>query len=252
MAMPLLERQALHLHTRPKKVRTEVNMNWLELILALMLFLASHRIPALIGVKTPLIAALGHRGYTVAFSLISTALLVWVILAAGRAPFILLWDQALWHRWTINLVMPLALALIVFGTAARNPFAFEGRAHGFNPARPGIAGLTRQPLLWGLALWSGLHLLANGDLAHGLVFGSFLLFSILGMRIVERRKAQAIGQPDWQFLTSSTRLIPFLALLTGRWRPSGWPSPLRFLIWLASCAMIWCLHGPLIGVSPAP
>ncbi|GAB1480084.1 NnrU family protein [Paracoccaceae bacterium] len=227
-------------------------MAWIEFAAALGLFLISHRIPALIGVKAPLTAALGPRGYTVAFSLISSALLAWVIVAAGRAPYVGVWDHEIWHRWAVNITMPFALALIVFGTAAPNPFAFEGRIGGFDPARPGIAGLTRQPLLWGLALWSGAHLLANGDLAHGLLFGTFAVFSLAGMGLVERRRARALGAAEWQRLTAQTSLIPCAALLAGRWRPVAGPSPWRTALWLAVWAGLWLLHAPLIGVSPAP
>lgn len=227
-------------------------MDWIEFALALGLFLASHRIPALIGVKAPLVAAFGPRAYTLGFSVISTALLVWLIVAAGRAPFVSLWDQALWHRWAVNLAMPMALALIVFGTAAPNPFAFEGRATGFDPARPGIAGVTRQPLLWGMVIWSGVHLLANGDLAHIVLFGSFALLSLLGMGLVERRRAAVMGAAEWQRLTAQTGLVPFAALLAGRWWPSGIASPVRVILWLGIWGGVWWLHGPLLGVSPAP
>ena len=227
-------------------------MAWVEFAMALGLFFASHRIPALIGIKAPLTAALGTRGYTALFSLISTALLFWVIFAAGRAPYVALWDHALWHRWAVNITMPLAVALIVFGTAAPNPFAFEGRATGFDLAHPGIAGLTRQPLLCGLALWSGAHLLANGDLAHGILFGSFALFSLAGMELVERRRARTMGQADWDRLTAHTSLVPFAALLSGRWHPRALSSFRRASLWLLVWVCLWWLHSPVIGVTPAP
>lgn len=227
-------------------------MDWIEFVTALALFFVSHRIPALMGIKAPLTAALGQRGYHVVFSLTSTVLLVWVVLAAGRAPVISLWDQALWHRWAVNIAMPFALALMVFGTAAPNPFAFEGRARGFDPARPGIVGLTRQPLLWGLALWSGAHLLANGDLAHAVLFGSFAAFSLLGLALVERRRARAMGPETWQSLTASTSLVPCAALICGRWRPGTAPSLPRTVLWIVIWAGLWHFHAPLIGVSPAP
>jgi uncharacterized membrane protein len=226
-------------------------MAWVEFLVALGLFFLSHRIPALMGIKAPLTAALGPRGYTAMFSLASTALLFWVIFAAGRVPYVALWGHAQWHRWAVNITMPLALALIVFGTAAPNPFAFEGRSTGFDPARPGIAGLTRQPLLWGLALWSA-HLLANGDLAHGLLFGSFALFSLVGMVLVERRRARNMGQADWSPLTAHTSLVPFAALLSGRWHPHVLPSVRRACLWLVAWAGLWLLHAPVIGVTPAP
>ena len=175
-----------------------------------------------------------------------------MIFAAGRAPYVALWDHALWHRWAVNITMPLALALIVFGTAAPNPFAFEGRATGFDLAHPGIAGLTRQPLLWGLALWSGAHLLANGDLAHALLFGSFALFSLAGMALVERRRARTMGQADWGRLIAHTSLVPFAALLSGRWHPRALPSFRRASLWLLVWVCLWWLHSPVIGVTPAP
>ena len=227
-------------------------MAWVEFAFALSLFIVAHRIPALMGIKAPLTAALGPRGYTVLFSLISTALLFWVIFAAARAPYVALWDHSLWHRWAVNVTMPLALALIVFGIAAPNPFAFEGRSTGFDPAQPGIAGLTRQPLLWGLALWSGAHLVANGDLAHALLFCSLALFSLAGMGLVERRRARATGQADWHRLTAQTSLVPFTALLSGLWRPRALPSVWRAGLWLMVWSGLWLLHAPVIGVTPAP
>lgn len=225
-------------------------MDWIEFALAFLLFLASHRIPAL--AKGRMQAVLGRGGYIAVFSIVSTALLFWVIFAAGRAPFVPLWDQAGWHRWAVNIVMPLALALAVFGIAAPNPFAFEGRAAGFDPAHPGIAGITRQPLLWALALWSGAHLLANGDLAHVLMFGAFLIFALGGMPMMERRKRRQTGDAIWRAMAARTSLIPCAALVTGRWRPATWPNPLRLALWLLVWAGLWHLHTPVIGVSPLP
>ena len=225
-------------------------MAWLEFILAMLAFLASHRIPASKALKARLEAILGHRSYIIAFSLFSTALLVWLVSAANRAPFVPLWDQQLWHRWLLNGVMPVAIALTAYGVAAPNPFAFEGRSTGFDPGRPGITGITRQPLLWALALWSGAHLLANGDVAHVILFGMFLLFSIVGMRIVETRKRAAMGAAEWARVTAHTSLLPFAALVTGRFRPKGPPGLVRGLVALACWAIVWHLHAPVIGVWP--
>lgn len=227
-------------------------MGWVEYALAMGLFLASHRVPAMLGLKARATAVLGPQGYVVAFSLISTALLVWVIAAAGRAPFVPLWDHAIWHRWAVNLAMPVAVTLAVFGTAAPNPFAFEGRREGFDPDRPGIAGLTRQPLLWAMAIWAAAHLLANGDLAHALLFGPFAVFSVMGMRMVEARRRREIGAARWQALTARTSLVPGAALIAGRWRPKGAPPVLRLALTVVIWAAVWHLHAPVIGVSPAP
>lgn len=227
-------------------------MGWGEFALALVLFMASHWIPATPGLKARLEAALGQWGYLIGFSLISTGLLIWVIFAAGRAPYVGLWDQALWHRWLVNLAMVAVVGLAVFGIGAPNPFAFEGRADGFDPQHPGIAGVTRQPLLWALALWSGAHLVANGDLAHAILFGLFLVFSLVGLGSVERRRQADIGAEAWVRLTARTGLVPCAALIAGRWRPKGLPSLSRTLLWGVCWALLWGLHLPVIGVSPGP
>lgn len=227
-------------------------MDWIELALAMGLFMASHRLPAAFGLKARLVAALGPRGYTLVFSVFSLVLLGWLISAAGRAPFLPLWEQQGWQRWVVNLAMPLAIALGAFGIAAPNPFAFEGRDSGFDPARPGIAGLTRQPLLWALALWAGAHLLANGDLAHVILFAPFLGLALVGMNVVETRRRRAMGAAEWRRLTAGTSLWPLAALTSGRWRPQALPSPARLGLALVVWVGLWHLHAPLIGAWPAP
>lgn len=206
----------------------------------------------MLGVKEQLTQSLGARGYTLVFSVFSVLLLLWVIWAAGRAPVITLWYQTEAARWAVNLALPLAVLLGSFGVAAPNPFAFEGRQSGFDPDQPGVAGVTRQPLLWALLLWSSAHLWANGDLAHVILFGSFAGFSAIGMLIVERRRLRATGAATWRDLTRKTSLIPFSALLTGAWRPRSLPSPFRLGIALAVWAALIVLHPSVIGVSPLP
>ncbi|MGH1415186.1 MAG: NnrU family protein [Pelagimonas sp.] len=226
-------------------------MAWIEFAVAMAFFMASHRIPSALGLKDQLTDRIGARGYTAVFSILSTALLLWVIWAAGRAPVITLWDQTTASRWAVNLAMPVVIALAAFGVAAPNPFAFEGRAGGFDPENPGVAGLTRQPLLWALALWSGAHLWANGDLAHVILFGTFAVFSILGMSVVERRRAGLMGA-TWAVQTARTGLIPLTALIQGKWRPAGRPSLPRLAIAVVAWAVVFRLHERVIGVIPTP
>lgn len=225
---------------------------WTEFLLAGFLFLASHAIPSMPRLKARLVALLGLRGWTIGFALLSTVLLFWMIFAAGRAPYVALWPQEIWVRWLVNLAMPLAILLGSFGLGAANPFAFEGRPDGFDPDRPGIVGLTRQPLLWAILIWASAHLLANGDLAHVILFGAFALFTAMGMRALEARKRRQLGAAAWQSLSAHTALIPGVALLSGRWKPRALPSMIRFgaalLVWVA----LYHLHGPVIGVSPQP
>ncbi|MEZ5883312.1 MAG: NnrU family protein [Paracoccaceae bacterium] len=225
---------------------------WTEFILAFAAFLGSHAIPARPRLRGWLIARMGRAGYVAVFSTLSTALLFWLIFAAGRAPFVPLWDQAPWQRWFVNLAVPLAIMLGTFGIGAPNPFAFEGRDTGYDPRRPGIVGLVRQPLLWALLLWAGAHLLVNGDLAHVILFGSFAAFALIGMAMLERRKRRQWGDDEFRRLAAHSSPIPFAALLAGRWCPSSGPSLIRLGVAVLAWAALWHLHAPVIGVSPLP
>ncbi|MBA4490886.1 NnrU family protein [Paracoccus sp. S1E-3] len=223
---------------------------WTEFILAFAAFLAAHVIPMRPALKSPLIAVLGKPGYIAAFSLLSLGLLYWLLMAAGRAPFIEIWPQTEWQRWLVNLAMALAILLVVFAVGVANPFSFGGKMAGYDPERPGIIGLTRHPLMWAFAIWAGAHLLANGDLAHVALFGPLLVFALSGIWGAEARARRAL--PDFERLAVHTSLWPGMALISGRWRPQGMPSFARLLIAGLVWAALLHLHAPLIGLSPLP
>jgi uncharacterized membrane protein len=227
---------------------------WGEMLSAFVAFLLSHAVPARPSVRGPLAAALGERGYLVLYSVVSVAVLAWLVAAAGRAPFVALWPYAAWQAWLANLAMPLVCLLIAGAVGAPNPLSFGGRDAGFDPLHPGIVGVARHPLLLALALWAGVHAVANGDLGHLLLFGGFAAFAMLGMRALDRRRRRQLGEVAWARLSARTSAWPGAALVEGRWRP-GAPTPadarrlaLGLLLWLVLLA----LHPVVIGVSPLP
>ncbi len=216
-------------------------MAWTEFSVALAAFYLAHLLP----VRAAGLRA--RRGFHAAYGLLSLALLAWVIAAAARAPFVPLWDQAGWMRWSVNLAMPLAILLICLAIAAVNPLSFGGRSQGFDPARPGIAGVVRHPLLWALLIWAGAHALVNGDLVHLILFGGFALYAVIGMAAIDARKARDWGRGMWVTRASGTSNLPF----RGNWR-SYRPPLARLALALLVWAVLWHLHGPVIGVSPQP
>lgn len=227
--------------------------DWGSFILALAAFFLTHLLPARFGLRDRLIGALGRGAYFVLYSLVSLATLSWVVLAAGTAPFIGLWDVAPWQALVPNLVMPVVCLLLVFGLTSPNPLSLGAGAGGFDAARPGIAGITRHPVLWAALLWALAHIVPNGDLAHVVVFGLFALLAFGGMLILDRRARRRLGAGEWQALAAATSLVPFAALLRRRapFRPR-WVDLLR----LAGAAALYAtlLHGHemVIGVSPFP
>lgn len=222
---------------------------WLVLALAFVVFLGSHAIPMQPSVRGPLVRYLGRGGYLLGYSLLSLALLYALILAANAAPRVTLWGPALWQRWLVNLVMPVAIGLAVFGAGAPNPLGTGGRAAGFDPARPGIVGVTRHPLMWAFALWAAAHLVANGELAHVILFGVMLAFALAGVAAAE---ARARRLPDFARLAARSSVVPGVALLSGRWRPQGWPSVPRLALVLAIWLLLLALHPPVIGAVAVP
>lgn len=164
-----------------------------EFFLALALFLLAHSIPARPAVRGRLVALFGERQYLILYSLLSVGLLVWLIGAALRAPSMPLWPAGLW-AWHLSLGLMLpACWLLAGGLALPNPRSISLSRAPFDPAVPGLAGWIRHPVLWGFALWAGVHLLANGELVLAILFGIFLLFSLLGMKLVDRRKRRHMG-----------------------------------------------------------
>lgn len=227
---------------------------WIELVLVVALFFGSHLIPARPLVRARLKAILGERAYLAAYSAVSLALLAWLFVAAGRVPAVVLWDTAPWQLWVPIIVMPFVCVLLAFGVGAAHPLSILGTdRRPFDPGRPGIAGITRHPVLWAFTLWALAHIVPNGDLAHVLLFGLFAAFGAAGMAVVERRRRRTLGMAEWQRLARRTSLVPFAALINGRWHPE-----LRALeaFRLAGAVALYLgfliLHAPVIGVSPLP
>lgn len=219
-------------------------MDWFKFCAAYLAFFLSHALPVRPRVKSRLVSALGKRGFAIAYSLLSLSVLIWLIGAAGRAPFVALWEAAIWHNHLLLVVM-LAVCLIVALSLGRpNPFSFGGPDEGFDAAHPGIVRYMRHPMLVALALWSGAHLVANGALAHVLLFGGFAGFALIGQIMIDRRRKSQMGA-DWWAAYQQMQAAPLLQL------PSNWVEfSVRLLSGLALyVALIW-LHPYLFGVSP--
>ncbi|HEV7267459.1 MAG TPA: NnrU family protein [Falsiroseomonas sp.] len=221
---------------------------WGEYAAAWAVFLLSHMLPARPRLRRPLIAALGERGYVAAYSLVSVLVLAWLIVAAGRAPFVPLWGWAAWQAWVPNLAMPLACVLLALGLGIPNPFSIGGAQNDrFDPARPGVLALTRHPVLLAIVLWAASHVPPNGDLATATLFGAFAAMGLLGMRALDARRRRSWGEPRWRAMARGTgRLrIALPAVAT--------PGlALRVAAGLCGWLLLLVLHPIVIGVAPLP
>tara|TARA_R110002126_G_scaffold291724_2_gene455977 strand:- start:27307 stop:27978 length:672 start_codon:yes stop_codon:yes gene_type:complete len=223
-------------------------VSWILYAAVFGAFFLTHSLPVRPGSKRWLVKRLGPRGFTLSYSILSLAMLAWLIVAAANAPYVALWDQATWQRHVIFIGMFAVSLLVALSIARPNPFSFGGaRNERFDPKKPGLIRWTRHPLLLALTLWSALHILPNGDVAHVILFGVFALFGLFGMRIVDRRKQRLLGDTQWQFLRGLVAAAPLFT------RHGSWLEiMLRLTAGVSVFALLLVLHPIVLGVSPLP
>lgn len=196
---------------------TEDALGWTHFALALIAFLGSHSIPAQPPIRRRLVGMLGEKAYLALYSLMSLALLFWLFVAAGQAPYVEIWPAETWQRHLARVLVPLAFALGAMGLHVGNPLSLSVGGTAFGRDRVRILHVTRHPVLWALALWAFAHLLANGDLAHVILFGVMLALSIGGMAILDRRAKRRLGGDEWLALTADRPFLPFAKPRALRW-----------------------------------
>ena len=121
-------------------------MGCFEFSLAYVVFFLSHSLPVRPPLRPWLQARLGVSGFTLAYSALSLAALAWLIVAAGRAPHVTLWDWAPWQVHVPLTVMGPVCLILALSIGRPNPFSFGGaRNDRFDPARPGNRPVVASP-----------------------------------------------------------------------------------------------------------
>lgn len=187
------------------------------LILGLLLFLGVHSVRiAADGWRSTQLARLGERRWKGLYSLLALlglGLIIWGYGLARQQP------QALWTpppgmRHLSGLLMLFSLILLAAANMPRNR----------------IKTLVHHPMLLGTQLWAVAHLLANGNVADVVLFGSFLIWSLADLRsAVQRDRAAGV---TYQGGTAAGTLAAIGAGVA---------------LWLL---LAFWLHGVLFGVRP--
>ena len=214
------------------------------LVAATAAFLVTHLVSGT-PLRPRLVAALGEWPYRGVYSLaafVTLGAMIWAYIGVPR--------ESLWAplRLLPLFAMPLAFVLIACGYF-RNPtmVGADGLLKSEDPAR-GVIRITRHPIMWGVMLWAGSHVLARGDAKSLVFFGGLFLVALLGTLSMDRRKR---ANPDFVRFASVTSHVPFVAIAQRRnrlvWREIGWMRP---AIGLAAFAIFFVAHPWLFGVSP--
>lgn len=184
-------------------------MGWIEFVAVFVGFFVLHSVPVRPPVRPWLVARLGHAGFGIAYSSLSLAMLGALLAAADRAPYVPLWPEPPGAHWLVLAAMTVASLVVAFGLFRPNPLSFGGKRNdAFDPQRPGLLRWVRHPVLAAFFLWSAAHLVANGDLAHAAMFGSFAGFALFGMRMIDRRRRREMGDEVWRRTVMQMRAAP--------------------------------------------
>ena len=203
------------------------------------------------GVRPRLIARLGAQPFQGLYSLVALATfvpLVWLFVTHKHAGP-LLWTTlgpAGLARAANNVLMALALVLLVSSLLPGGAAPSSMLAHGPATAR-GMTRITRHPTLAAFGLFGVAHLLVNGNLGDVVFFAGFPLFTGIGGRHQDGRKAHAIAGYD--ALIATTSIVPFGAVATGRQRLvvrelSLAAIAIGLVLTVATCTYHGALFGP--------
>ena len=219
-----------------------------SLVVACALFAGIHFFISGTQLRHRLVASLGERLYLGLFSLLSIAVLTWLIASYAAAPRLPLWETPTWLRAAAIVLMLPAVALVMIGLTTPSPTVTGGTgALDREDAARGILRITRHPFLNGVALWAALHLLVNGDAASLVLFGGLLLLALIGPSSIDGKRARAFGE-RWQRFAARTSAVPFAAIAAGRNQLrldelGAWRVGLALIVYLA----LFVFHGRLFG-----
>lgn len=188
-----------------------------ELAVAGILFIGAHLGVSSTPLRASLVGAMGDRAYLGVYSLMAAATLGFLIFAYNRASHAdFLWIPTPGLRMVPFLLMPIAFTFMLGGFMTRNPTAVgqEGTVKQVGQGA-GLVRITRHPFQWSVVLWSIGHIVANGDVASLLFFGSLGTLSLWGTFLIDSKKARTMGA-DWTAFAAATSNIPFLAIAQSR------------------------------------
>jgi uncharacterized membrane protein len=199
-------------------------------------------------------AVIGERPYMGLFSLASLAALAWLIVAFARArggPG----DTVFWAinpatRYTALVLVLISFLLMIPGLLTNSPTRVAGGSQVDKPsAISGMTRVSRNPFLWGVAVWAAAHLMTNGSLSAVLLFGALLILGLTGPLSIDAKRRKALGEPYGRFMAQTSN-IPFVAILQGRQTLKLGEIWWRLLVALLLFALILWLHPVLFGANP--
>ena len=205
-----------------------------QLILGLILFLGAHSVRIWAdGWRNQTIEAYGEKAFKGVYALVSILGFYLLVVGYGEARLqtVALWNPPIFTKHISMLLMLLSSILLMATYIPRNHFKMR----------------LGHPMVLSVKVWALSHLLANGNLADLVLFGSFLIWAVLNFRSARARDRalllhlnvteDAAGEPPAETESTNQPKLPstIITLVSG----------------IATWALItFVLHAKVVGVSP--
>ena len=205
-----------------------------QLILGLILFLGAHSVRILAdGWRDQTIAAYGEKAFKGVYTLVAILGFYLLVVGYGEARLqpLVLWNPPIFTKHISMLLMLLSSILLMATYIPRNHFKMR----------------LGHPMVLSVKVWALSHLLANGNLADLVLFGSFLIWAVLNFRSARARDRALLLHLN---VTEDAAGEPLAET-----ESTNQPKLLSTIITLVSGIVTWALitfvlHAKIVGVSP--
>ena len=205
-----------------------------QLILGLILFLGAHSVRIWAdGWRNQTIEAYGEKAFKGVYALVSILGFYLLVVGYGEARLqtVALWNPPIFTKHISMLLMLLSSILLMATYIPRNHFKIR----------------LGHPMVLSVKVWALSHLLANGNLADLVLFGSFLIWAVLNFSSARARDRALL-------LNLNDAEDPAAEPLTES-ESTNQPKLLSTIITLVGGMAIWALitfvlHAKIVGVSP--
>jgi len=205
-----------------------------QLILGLILFLGAHSVRIWAdGWRDQTIEAYGEKAFKGVYALVSILGFYLLVVGYGEARLqtVALWNPPIFTKHISMLLMLLSSILLVATYIPRNHFKMR----------------LGHPMVLSVKVWALSHLLANGNLADLVLFGSFLIWAVLNFRSARARDRALLLNLNVTEEAAGESIVES--------ESAHQPKLLSTIITLVGGIAIWALitfglHAKIVGVSP--
>jgi uncharacterized membrane protein len=186
--------------------------------------------------RGPMVKALGEKGFTLAYTVVSFAMLGWVAHAFGVATGADLPGSGE-AGWIIASALTWLAMVLLAGSFVGNPALPTPMAEAQARAEPkGVFRVTRHPMMWAIGLWAASHLVLFYSVRTMITAAAMGVLALAGARLQDGKKARLMGAA-WGEWSSRTSYWPRLGQLP---RVGALPLVAGTAAWLAgSWVHLW-------------